>query len=296
MNQPEVTVILTAYKHESFVRESLDSVSRQTCLPKKLIFIDDASDDRTKKVCLDWYIENKPGYEIKFIFHSENQGLCKSLNEALELVETEFYCHLSADDWLESRRLAAQSNAAVNADLSTSLIISSIREVDVNGETIADHDFTEKLSKYSGLQVDGSLHTKLLSENIIPAPAVLIRTNTVREIGGYDDSLAFEDYDLWLRLSKVSKILYVDEIVANYRILDTSMLRNKNRFAALKLSEAEMLFKHAGQSDENDRIISERISDIKEEIIHGNAGKKAVRSLNSMIRKIRNRMIIEVSN
>ena len=296
INKGDVSVVVTAYKHESFIRECLDSILNQTFQPSKLIVIDDCSQDRTKAICLDWLEEACPKFEVVFKFHEQNLGICKSLNEALLDIDTNFYCHVSADDWIEPARLESQLKAAQNENTSTSLIISSIREVDINGETIVDHDFGEKLSTYSGLQVDGSLHTKLLRENIIPAPAVLIRTNTVREIGGYDESLAFEDYDLWLRLSKVSKILYVDEIVANYRILNTSMLRNKNRFATLKLSEAEMLFKHAGQSDENDRIISERINGIKQEIIYRNAGMKAVRSLNSMIRKIRNRKIIEASN
>lgn len=288
MGSQEVSVIITAYKHESFIRECLDSIYFQTQLPKKLIVIDDASGDRTKEVCLDWFAERAPTFETQFLFHSINLGLCKSLNEALAQIETKYYFHISADDWVEPQRIETQLSAAETMDDSTSLVISSIREVDINGETIVDHDFGKKLSEYSERELDGAFHTKLLAENVIPAPSVLIRTDWAKKIGGYDEALAFEDYDMWLRLSRVSKIKYINEIVSNYRILNTSMLRNKLRFVDLKLSEAKMLVKHQRQDVEKDKIILSRLLGIKEEIVKEGANRNSIRLINKMIKEMPN--------
>lgn len=282
----QVTAIVTGYKHESFIRECLDSILHQTVTPEKLIIIDDCSNDRTKAVCLDWLEEAKPTFEVAFIFHEVNVGICKSLNEALAQIETQYYFHISADDWVEPQRIETQLSVAESMDDSTSLVISSIREVDINGETIVDHDFGKKLSEFSEREIDGALHSKLLSENVIPAPAVFICTAWAKRVGGYDESLAFEDYDMWLRLSRVSKIKYVNEIVSNYRILNTSMLRNKQRYVDLKLSEAKMLVKHQGQDAQNDQIIYSRLMGIKEEIAKEGANRTSIRLINKMLKQL----------
>jgi glycosyltransferase involved in cell wall biosynthesis len=282
-----VSVVVTAFKHEGFIRECLDSINNQTTPPKRLIVIDDFSQDRTEEICKDWLKEAQPDFEVLFYFHQNNVGICKSLNEALQEIETTFYCHISADDWIEPTRLETQVKSAISADLETSLFISSIREIDIDGELIVDHDFGQKLSKFSGKEDRSALHKKLLSENIIPAPSVLIRTSSVKLIGGYDENLAFEDYDLWLRLSKFSKILFIDGIVSNYRILDNSMLRNRKRFVTVKMSEAEMLFKHKGENNENDRIISSRITEISKEITSNGGNTAEKRKLNSMLKQLK---------
>jgi glycosyltransferase involved in cell wall biosynthesis len=282
----QVTAIVTGYKHESFIRECLDSILHQTICPEKLIIVDDCSNDRTEAVCLDWYKESKPSFEVVFIFHDVNVGICKSLNEALTQIETKYYFHISADDWVEPQRIETQLSAAESTDDSTSLVISSIREVDINGDTIVDHDFGKKLAEYSEREIDGALHSKLLAENVIPAPAVFIRTDWAKKIGGYDESLAFEDYDMWLRLSRVSKIKYVNGIVSNYRILNTSMLRNKQRYVDLKMSEAKMLVKHQGQGVENDKIIYSRLIGIKQEIVNKGVKRGSIRLINKMLKEI----------
>ena len=57
----------------------------------------------------------------------------------------------------------------------------------------------------------------------IGAPSVLLRTSAVREVGGYDEALPMEDYDLWLRLLRRYKFGYLDIPLVNYRILSTSL-------------------------------------------------------------------------
>lgn len=49
--------------------------------------------------------------------------------------------------------------------------------------------------------------------------ATAIRTSSFTAVGGYDETLdAYEDWDLYLRLSLVGRLAYVDELAADYRV------------------------------------------------------------------------------
>ena len=94
-----------------------------------------------------------------------------------------------------------------------------------------------------------------------------MRTNLGREIGGYDESLAFEDYDMWRRLATRYSMAYERGIVANYRQTSSSMLRNPARRVSILGSEADMLAKHLGDSPQNDAIIEQRLVRIAGQVL-----------------------------
>jgi len=51
----------------------------------------------------------------------------------------------------------------------------------------------------------------------------LLRTDCVRAVGGYDETLAYEDWDLWLRLAERYEFHFHYEIHAKYRRIPTSL-------------------------------------------------------------------------
>src|SRR3954451_11723583 len=44
------------------------------------------------------------------------------------------------------------------------------------------------------------------------SPAVMVRRSAIAEVGGYDESLFFEDFDMWLRLSRSFSFVYLPGI------------------------------------------------------------------------------------
>jgi hypothetical protein len=64
---------------------------------------------------------------------------------------------------------------------------------------------------------------RLLAANFIPSATVTVRRSAVIDAGGYDESLPYDDYDMWLRLSHRSGFSYCEGVVANYRVLSSSM-------------------------------------------------------------------------
>lgn len=261
----DLTVVVTVYNHQAYIEQCLDSISTQTVSPRQLIVIDDASRDESSDVITRWLTDHPQDWTV--VRHTRNVGVCGTLNEALEAAKGTFFCHVSGDDWEEPDRFERQVAAFEAADSAVALLIGDIREVDGGGMLITDHDFAPRLDGVIGRSARNTALSRLLAENVIPAPGVMLRTEVLRSAGGFDESLAFEDYDMWMRLAESYEIAYEPGIVANYRIVRTSMWRNIDRRVAMISSEAEMLAKHIGRNTADDDLITRRLITIAGELV-----------------------------
>ena len=64
---------------------------------------------------------------------------------------------------------------------------------------------------------EGQIFHILLEGNFIPSLAALHRLDCLRAVGGYDESLWFEDWDMWLKLADRFSFAYLPEALARYR-------------------------------------------------------------------------------
>lgn len=104
-----VTIVIVAFNHAAYVRECLESALQQTLRPERIVIIDDRSQDRTVSVVADLIADlPQSPTTVELRVHSENVGLCRSLNEALADVSTEYMAYISADDVMEPERLETQ--------------------------------------------------------------------------------------------------------------------------------------------------------------------------------------------
>lgn len=255
-----LTVVVTAYNHEKYIRQCLDSICDQIVAPAKLIVINDASQDRTAKF-IDQYIRSSD-FPITFISNENNFGVCKSLNIALKEITTPYYIHISGDDWMEKDRVKIQYQGMANAPGEIALGVSSLREVDIDGELILNHDYSDRLQRVNGVENFSHLLPELLKENIITAPSVILRTSAVLDVGAYDEELMFEDYDLWLRLARKYSLVFIPGIVTNYRVIGNSMSRNPSHYNRHIFAEAQMLLKQLGRAKDTDETIRLRVRKI----------------------------------
>lgn len=218
---PFVTVIAVCYNHARFVIECLDSIRHQTYPHMQIIIMDDCSRDDSVEIISKWIEYHR--VECKFIAHQKNQGLCRTLNEALELTQGMYISLIATDDsWLPDK-LARQVALMETLPDDVGIVYSDAYQIDEHGQYLPEM-FIASHRQFETMPA-GDLREHLVVDNFIPAMTTLIRRTVYDHVGHYDESLAFEDWDFWLRAACRFRFAYSRHPSANYRILETSMAR-----------------------------------------------------------------------
>jgi glycosyltransferase involved in cell wall biosynthesis len=218
--QPLVTIVALCYNQARYAVETLDSILAQTYSNIQLIIMDDASTDNSVEVINGWIGKNK--VDSTFIAHKVNKGICKTLNEALELVRGEYYQVIACDDILLSHKIEKNINTFSVLSDNESLIFSQALLIDENSQTIGQQYPDTFIPPYKD-----KFLSKMLEGNIISAPTCLLITKNIKRLGGYNEDLLYEDYDLWIRLLKNNFSFYYDnEPLVKYRKSGTQMTHN----------------------------------------------------------------------
>lgn len=220
-NYPLVTVFVGCYNHSRFVDECLDSVRNQTYPNLQVIIFDDCSKDNSVSVIDAWLKKHR--LDWKFVPHTRNIGICASLNEVLRLARGKYTSMVAADDvWLPDKT-ARQVEMMEQMPEDLGVLYSDAFQIDENGETLPQM-FIEAHRKFV-IPPEGFLFDVLLEGNFIPAMTTLIRRECFTQVGTYDEDLCFEDWDMWMRISRTFRFVYDKIPAAKYRIVSTSAAR-----------------------------------------------------------------------
>jgi glycosyltransferase involved in cell wall biosynthesis len=125
------------------------------------------------------------------------RGLTSSLNQALSLARAPLLARLDADDLALPERLARQ-RAFLDAHPEVGLLGTGAREVDASGREVGI---------VSPPEDDATIRRALIRRNPFVHSSVMMRRSALADAGGYDKSLAVaQDYDLWMRMSRVTRL------------------------------------------------------------------------------------------
>lgn len=214
---PVVTVLCLCYNHARFVAEAIESVFEQTYSPVQLIVLDDGSTDNSTLV-IEQLVANKP--EVKFIRHPKNVGYCASLNDALRYAKGEFIIDLAADDVLLPTRIQVGVDALANHGSQYGVHFSDAILMSETGETLSIHSSRHPHSTIP----QGDVYVHLINRYFICPPSLLFRKNVIDRMGGYDESLAFEDFDFLVRASRCSFFCYSRQALVKKRSVANSLV------------------------------------------------------------------------
>ena len=93
----KLSIIVPIYGVEKYLRQCLDSISKQTFSDFECILIDDGSKDGCPAIC-DEYADK----DIRFkVVHKKNAGYGVAVNTGLDLVKGEWVGIVEPDDWIE---------------------------------------------------------------------------------------------------------------------------------------------------------------------------------------------------
>lgn len=221
MEYPLVTAFTLIYNTDpKYVIEAIESIRDNNYPNLQHIIIDDCSPDPSPKQTVKQWI-SKNNYPCEFYEHGVNFGLCKTLNHVLQLAKGEYLFGCS-DDIIFEDKLFREVETFKNLNNQYAAVYSDALLIDENSDDLYGL-FIQRHRKFEKLP-DNDIYLELLDGNFLPAMAMLWRTSYLREIGGYDENLKFEDYDMHLRLFKKYKIKLIKGVTAKYRIHTNSLI------------------------------------------------------------------------
>ncbi len=264
---PLVSVICLAYNHENFVVETLNSVIQQNYRPIELIIVDDCSLDTTKLEINNWLLSHP---EVQFIANEFNIGNTKSFNKALKIAKGEYIIDLAADDLLLPSGIQLQINAFQKSKFQNlGVVYGNAEIINEDGSFNSFYFPVDKNGKVVSKRTIGDIYSSVLSTgDSICSVSTLIKKSVFDFLGGYDETLAYEDLDSWIRASREYEFDFIDEVVVKKRTVGNSLGSNfykkkhKINFSTYKILKKALKL---NRSKVEDLALQKRVN---HEIIH----------------------------
>jgi glycosyltransferase involved in cell wall biosynthesis len=211
---PTISVIIPTYNSELTIKETIESVQKQTFTDFEVIVIDDGSQDDTIGLVKS-LLKSEPRLKI---FCYENGGVAVARNRGIELAQGEFISLLDADDLWTINKLELQLKALKD-----------------NPQAGVAYSWTNLVDEQSQLLFSGgcpvyeeNVYGELLQANfLLSGSNILARREAIESIGGFptDFPLA-SDWDFYLKLAYKWSFVVIPEYQILYRQRLNSMSSN----------------------------------------------------------------------
>lgn len=206
-----LTVFTPTYNRAYVLKQSYDSLCRQTCKDFVWLIVDDGSSDNTKEIVEKW-MANDNGFEIRYVY-KQNGGMHTGHNKAYELIDTELNVCIDSDDFMPDDAVELIVNFwKENKDSSYSGILAL--DVYKNGQVIGKELPNKKSTTLSGYYQNGGQGDKKL----------IYRTEIINKYPPYPEFeeekfvpldykylLADQDYELLIMNKPVCVVEYMED-------------------------------------------------------------------------------------
>lgn len=220
MNQPLVSVLISAYKHERYVEACVRSVLQQTYPNIELIVLDDGSPDGTAAVLQRLHDEaTAAGKPFTFIA-KKNTGLSDTLNQALALATGKYVCQFGSDDIMLPDKTAKQV-AFMEAHPDVAVCGGNALNIDSDGNASSKRQKNPPQREISFENLFAN------TGDGIVASTCMIRKDVLDKEGGWNPAIPLEDMYLWFKLtSRGYRMVGLGEVLMQYRKHPTNSYKN----------------------------------------------------------------------
>lgn len=228
----KVSVVMTTYNGQKFLREMLDSLRKQTRKIDELLFFDDGSDDGTVELLTE-YIKKYELYSWKVIQNKENLGWEKNFVKGLMSATGEIIFPCDQDDIWHNNKIEEMA-AAFERNDDIWLLVSGYHAFSENGGKMVVQQSvkTETNTKISRVVFDEHYYqilrpgcTMALSKEILPVFAELW------EPGMPHDAL------LWCIASLLRKLYLYNDTFIEYRRHNNNASKEISHGVKYKINE-----------------------------------------------------------
>lgn len=198
-----ISIVLPTYNGSKFIKQSIESIIKQSYKNWELIIVNDASTDNTLEIIEEFLQDSR----IKLISNSSNLKLPKSLNIGFKNAKGSYLTWTSDDNYYKEQALEKM-----------------LQFLEENQEfSMVCTNFTILYKHKTKLNNTSVKLEDLLNGNSIGA-CFLYRREILTSIGFYDENkFLIEDYDYWLRIALVKKIAKLEDNLYFYRVHQKSL-------------------------------------------------------------------------
>jgi len=200
------SVIIPVYNAANFIKGTLDSIKNQTYRNYEVLITNDGSTDSTEKVLRD-YKKLTPNFPLDFTTQ-RNKGVSTARNNAISQANGNYIAFLDQDDWWFPDKLKKAAE-----------ILSDNMDIDVLYHEAVAVNWKKGSDFFKLGALKEPIYLNLLFRgNKIGISTAIVRKDMLIKEGGFSTSYIYsEDYDLWLRLARISaNFYYLKDFLSKY--------------------------------------------------------------------------------
>ncbi len=199
--KPLVSIVTPSYNQGQFLEDTIRSVLEQDYENIEYIVIDGGSSDNSLEII------KKYSKQIAYYVSESDNGQTEAINKGFAKANGQILAWLNSDDTLEPGAIK-EAVEFLQTHPEIGMVYGDANYIDEFGNDIGR--FPAAQTDYKRLR-QGYVH--------IPQQASFWRAELFEQVGPLDENIYFAmDYDLWVRLAKISELKYHPRTWANFRL------------------------------------------------------------------------------
>ena len=199
-----VSIVIPTHKRPELLKKALESALEQTYPHTEIIVVDDNSGDNTEEV-----VKAFDSSKVRYFRNGSSLGGAGTRNIGIENSGGEFVAFLDDDDIWYKDKIGLQLQKIKESE--NNVLCTCGLQVVYAGERLKYFNFPK---------IDGiSFERMLLNNGVGITSTVMVRRTALDKAGFFDTGLpAREEYELWIRLSRIGNFVSVNKPLLDYFI------------------------------------------------------------------------------
>lgn len=206
MTTPTISVVIPTRNRAQYIKEAIDSVLIQTYKDYEIIIVDDGSIDETTELLAPLVHKKVIQYQ-----RQDAAGVSSARNRGVALARGHYIAFLDSDDLFQPTKLEEQL-LLFEQEPELGFVHCCFSKFD---------DYGRDLGIRNTSRFYGQIYPWMLQEwsVLMAMPCMLVRTEVMKEVSGFDESMAWaEDMDLWRRIAQSYRVGVVPKALVRVRV------------------------------------------------------------------------------